>query len=326
MPQYDLPESDLLNYRSSSVVPDDLDAFWADTLHEARLLATTTTITPVDTGLRIIETSDVTFSGYGGHPIKAWYHRPAGVTEDLPVVVRFQGYGGGRGLSHRMGPWTMAGYACLEVDTRGQGSAWVPGDTPDPGSPGDAAAPGSMTRGILNPETYYYRRVFTDAVRATDIVRELPGVDGGRVAVGGVSQGGGISLAAASLGTDIVAVMADVPFLTDFPRAVSIGTTPPYTEIVGYLAAHCDHVEQVFQTLAYFDTSVLVQRASASALFSVALMDEVCPPSTVYAAYNAYAGPKQIRTYPFNNHEGGHAFQEQAQLAWLREQLPLSTL
>ena len=53
------------------------------------------------------------------------------------------------------------------------------------------------------------------------------------------------------------------------------------------------------------------------------LMDQVCPPSTVYAAYNAYAGPKEIRTYPFNDHEGGHAFQERAQLAWLGEHLPI---
>jgi cephalosporin-C deacetylase len=34
-------------------------------------------------------------------------------------------------------------------------------------------------------------------------------------------------------------------------------------------------------------------------------MDTICPPSTVYAAYNHYAGPKEIRAYTYNNHEGG---------------------
>jgi cephalosporin-C deacetylase len=63
--------------------------------------------------------------------------------------------------------------------------------------------------------------------------------------------------------------------------------------------------------------SVLARRARAAALFSVGLMDTVCPPSTVYAAYNAYAGPKQIRSYPFNDHEGGHAVHEAEQLRWL---------
>jgi len=52
----------------------------------------------------------------------------------------------------------------------------------------------------------------------------------------------------------------------------------------------------------------------------VALMDETCPPSTVYAAFNAYAGPKEIVSYPYNDHEGGEAFHKLRQAAWLAEQ------
>ena len=50
---------------------------------------------------------------------------------------------------------------------------------------------------------------------------------------------------------------------------------------------------------------------------AVALMDEVCPPSTVYGAFNAYAGEKVIVEYEFNNHEGGQGYQEREQMAWL---------
>ena len=35
----------------------------------------------------------------------------------------------------------------------------------------------------------------------------------------------------------------------------------------------------------------------------VGMMDDVCPPSTVFAAYNTYAGPKDIRVWPYNVHE-----------------------
>jgi cephalosporin-C deacetylase len=35
------------------------------------------------------------------------------------------------------------------------------------------------------------------------------------------------------------------------------------------------------------------------------MMDEISPPSTVYAAYNSYAGPKRIAEWEFNGHEGG---------------------
>ncbi|MFJ6677320.1 acetylxylan esterase [Actinosynnema sp. NPDC091369] len=45
-----------------------------------------------------------------------------------------------------------------------------------------------------------------------------------------------------------------------------------------------------FATLAYFDGVHFAQRATAPALFSVGLMDPIRPPSTVYAAFNHYAG------------------------------------
>ena len=64
------------------------------------------------------------------------------------------------------------------------------------------------------------------------------------------------------------------------------------------------------------------QRARAAGLFSVGLMDTICPPSTIFAAYNAFAGKdKTINEYGFNDHEGGGAFQERAQLRWLAERI-----
>jgi cephalosporin-C deacetylase len=62
---------------------------------------------------------------------------------------------------------------------------------------------------------------------------------------------------------------------------------------------------------------VLAERATAPALFSVALMDQTCPPSTVFAAYNAYGGPKELTVYEYNDHEGGEGFQRGRQLEWL---------
>jgi cephalosporin-C deacetylase len=205
------------------------------------------------------------------------------------------------------------------MDTRGQGSTWLPGDTPDPDATGGPAHPGFMTQGILDPATYYYRRVFTDAVRAVEAVRTFDFVDPGRVAVAGGSQGGAITLAVASLLPDIAAAMPDVPFLSDFRRAITLIDSDPYGEIVRYLKTHRDHVERVLTTLSYFDVAVLGRRATAPALFSVGLMDAICPPSTIYAAYNAYGGPKEIREYPYNDHEGGQGFHEVEKLRWLAE-------
>jgi cephalosporin-C deacetylase len=125
----------------------------------------------------------------------------------------------------------------------------------------------------------------------------------------------------AALVPDLAGAAPDVPFLCDFPRAITLIDSDPYGEIARYLKVHRDHVEIAARTLAYVDGAVLGRRASAPALFSVGLMDEICPPSTVYAAYNHYAGPKEIVEYPFNDHEGGGPFHEQAKLRWLAERL-----
>ena len=319
MPQYDLPLAELRTYAPALTAPADLDAFWDATLAEARRHPLAVTCTPVDSGLTVVDNFDVSFAGFGGTTIRAWLHVPVERPSPLPAVVEYIGYGGGRGLPHERVLYATAGYAHLLMDTRGQGSTWLPGDTSDPGVTGAPSHPGFMTQGILDPATYYYRRVFTDAVRAVEAVRTFDFVDPGRVAVAGGSQGGAITLAAASLLPDVAGAMPDVPFLSDFPRAITLIDSDPYGEIVRYLKTHRDHAERVLATLSYFDVAVLGRRATAPALFSVGLMDAICPPSTVYAAYNAYGGPKEIREYPYNDHEGGQGFHEVAKLRWLAE-------
>lgn len=328
MPLFDLPLPELRSYRPELDEPADFDAFWRRTLDEARSHDLALRVEPVETGLTLVEASDVTFAGFGGQPVRAWLTRPAGVRGPLPVVVEYLGYGGGRGLPLERLVWANAGYAHLVMDTRGQGSTWgAGGDTPDDHGSGGPALPGVMTRGMLDPEQHYYRRLFTDAVRAVDAARALPDVDPARVAVAGASQGGGITLAVAALVPDVVAAMPDVPFLCHFPRATTITAADPYGEVVRYLSVHRDHVDAAFRTLSYLDGVHFARRARADALFSVALMDVTCPPSTVYAAYNHYgttsgASPAtEIVEYPFNDHEGGGAHQLARQVRWLAPRL-----
>ncbi len=316
---FDLPLDQLRTYLPERDEPANFDAFWQQTLAEVRQVPLNPVYQPVDYGLATVEVFDVTFNGYGGQPIKGWLMLPRHRSGRLPCVVEYIGYGGGRGFPSDWLLWSSAGYAHLVMDTRGQGSAWLKGDTPDNDpTAGDPQYPGFMTRGILSPQTYYYRRVFADAVRAVETARSHPAIDATRIAAAGGSQGGGIALAVSGLVPDIQVVMPDVPFLCHYRRATEITDGYPYQEIARYLMIQRDKEQAAFATLAYFDGVNFATRARATALFSVGLMDNICPPSTVFAAYNHYAGPKDIRVWRYNQHEGGATYQTQEKLRFLR--------
>ncbi|MGX5697707.1 acetylxylan esterase [Agromyces soli] len=321
MPRFDLSPAELHEYRPTIAEPADFDEFWRRTLVESRAAARPARRHRVDSPLTLVEVYDVEFSGYAGDPVRGWFVVPAGASGPLPTVVEYNGYGGGRGLPHERLAWAAAGYAWAFMDTRGQGSGWgTGGGTPDPHGTGPSSS-GFMTRGVDDPAEYYYRRVFADAALFVDAVRGFDEVDEHRVAVTGGSQGGGIAIAAAGLCEGLVGVMPDVPFLCHFERAVGLTDADPYQEIVRYLAVHRDAVERTFATLSYFDGANFAARAAAPALYSVALMDPICPPSTVYAAANRHLGGAQVIEYPFNEHEGGQGVHWQRQASWLAARL-----
>ncbi|MFF7733454.1 acetylxylan esterase [Streptomyces sp. NPDC007984] len=354
MPAFDLPLTELERHRPDIEEPGDFDAFWRDTLEAAGGPDPLVSVRPVETGLRLTRTWDVTFRGFGGDPVRGWFSRPAGVgwgggsrvevgggsrvevgrgsrvevggdeRELLPAVVEFAGYGRGRGLPHERLTWVNAGYAHLLMDNRGQGDQYgCGGDTPDPHATAPGG-PGPAVRGLLAAEEYHYRRLIADAVRAVAAVRALPGVDPARTVAVGNSQGGGLALAVAGLVPDLAAVLVTAPLLCGIRRALDLTDAGPYGEIAAYLAVHRGAETAAHRTLSYVEGISFARRAQAPAHFGVGLRDTVCPPSGVYAAFNRYAeltgtAPrKEIHAYPFNGHEGGEAVQVGRQLGWLR--------
>ncbi len=317
MPQFDLSLDALRAYDPARSVPADFDAFWQETLDASRHAAGEPAFARVETPLRTITTDDVTFGGYLGQPIRAWLQAPAGAAHPLPTIVEYVGYGGGRGLPSEWLLWASAGYAHFVMDTRGQGGTWRAGDTGDPEPVATGPAhPGVMTRGILDPATYYYRRLIADAILAVDAARAHPLVDPGRVVVAGGSQGGALALAAAAFARP-AAALVDVPFLCHPRRALEVTDAAPYGEVKQFLRVHRDATERVFRTLEYVDGRSFAARATAPALFAVGLEDEITPPSTVFAAYNAYGGPKDIRVWPYNGHDAGSQRHELEKFAFL---------
>ena len=324
MPWFDLPLAELRTYRTATEEPPGLDEWWRSQLGQARSLAEAPTVTRYEpAGYGPAEVYDVTFSGARGDRIRAWYIRPPAGRADspAPVVVKFIGYGGGRGLpaDHMLLP--AVGYPVFVMDSRGQGGRWTVGATGD--EPGEGPSYSSvMTRGLDSPEGYYFTRLFTDAVRAVETAAELAGPGQPGIAVTGMSQGGGLALATAGLLGDAVAVChADVPFLCDIQRGVTTAPDMPYTEVAEFLAQQVDYEATALNTLRYVDCALLARRITAQCLLSAGLMDTICPPSTVFAAYNEITAGKDIAVFSFGVHAVPPAHLER-QLRHLRTHLP----
>jgi cephalosporin-C deacetylase len=322
MPSIDRPLDELRTYRPPLTVEPDFEEFWATTLAAARAREVSPTLARVDYPIPEVRAYDVTFAGFRGAPIRAWYLLPTGAPDTgLPALVHYHGYSGSRGFIHEHLFWVLQGFAVLAVDTRGQG-----GDTGDPRGYDGGSMAGWMTQGLLDPNDYYYRAAYTDCVRALDFLATRDEIDFHRVAVTGGSQGGGLSLAVAGLDDRPAVLMADVPFLCHFARAIEISANGPYLELQRYLAKYPPHVETALRTLSYFDGMNLAPRVQARTLFSVAGWDDICPPSTVFAAYNHIPAPKEIRVYPYNGHEGGGGYHVTEKIRFVRQALGMDVI
>src|SRR5258706_4749331 len=110
MSLFDMPLDQLETYRPSRTEPEDFEAFWESTLAESRKFPLETRFEPVSANLKLVEVFDVTYSGFGGQPIKGWFILPKQRTDPLPVVVEYIGYGGGGGPPSALRPWGNAAF------------------------------------------------------------------------------------------------------------------------------------------------------------------------------------------------------------------------
>jgi cephalosporin-C deacetylase len=296
MALFDMPLDELRRYAPPLTRQDDFEAFWSDTLAAANDQPLDARFEPLETAYRSARFYRASYAGWGGAPINGIYAAPEG-NGPFPAIALYHGYSWHRPDAWELLSWVSQGYAVLATDVRGQG-----------GESGDAAgypgghAPGFMTMGVGDPQHYYYRGVYVDTARAVEVLAARPEVDAARIGATGGSQGGALTLVAAALNGRVRAAVAEIPFLCHFRRATTLVDTSPYREIPEYFRRTGADVEQTYRTLSYFDCMNLAARIGAATLVTCGLMDDICPPSTVFAAYNQIEAPKEIFVSHFGTH------------------------
>lgn len=313
MPALDKPLAELREYYGISPRPSDFDEYWKaalaelDSVDPAPKLERTKEISP-----RNAEAFDLWFTGVGGARIYAKYVRPKNVSQSLPAVLEFHGYSGNSGDWQSKLSFASEGLAIAALDVRGQG-----GRSEDVGGVKGNTLYGHFIRGLdEGPEKLLFRSIFLDTVQMARAVASFEEIDGERLGTTGGSQGGALSLACAALEPRIKRCVSVFPFLSDYRRVWEMDLAKDaYSELKNHFRSFDplhEREDEIFTRLGYIDVKNLAPRIKANVLMAVTLMDNICPPSTQFAAFNNISGEKEAVVFPDYGHEGLPGFSDRA--------------
>ena len=274
--------------------PSDLKDFWDSAIKELAEIPLNSTIVeiPEKSGekrkiyfCQYLSLENDTVCGYLALPVKEGKY---------PVIIYYNGYNGK--------PW--------DIDPDGmpewiEFQHWVRGQGPNkPYNRYDEYA----LYNLENPNKYYYRGGYMDALRTIDFIESLPQTDTDKIFAEGGSQGGAFTFAAAALDPKkrLKGIAPYIPFMSDFPdyfeivhwpgdmikeKAKDLGLTP----------------DELYRNLSYFDIKNLTPWITVPVLMGVGLQDPTCPPHTNFAGYNNVKAEKEYIIYPNCGHTVDYA-------------------
>ena len=305
MPILDMPLEKLYQFEGRNERPHDIDAYWDKALAEMEALGTGCELIKSEFQVPGAECYDMWFTGVGGARIHCKFMKPAHIEGKAPAVCFYHGYSGDCGsFSSKLG-YVAAGFVVASMDCRGQG-----GLSEDVGGVIGNTYRGQIIRGLMDkdPKKLLFRSIYLDAAQMARIVMAMDFVDETRVGATGGSQGGGLTLACAALTPNLNRAAPQMPFLCDYRRVWEMDLDlDAYVELREYFR-HYDplheHESEIFTRLGYIDNQHMAHRINAEIMMGTGLLDNICPPSTQFAAYNKITAKKQVVIYPDFKHEG----------------------
>ncbi|MBT3271839.1 MAG: prolyl oligopeptidase family serine peptidase [Spirochaetales bacterium] len=303
MPLIDMPIEELKTYQGISPKPDDFDTYWTQAIQEMESVDPAIELRKSSFETPFAECYDLFFTGVRNARIHALYIKPNKSTAGHPAVVQFHGYTGRAGDWLDKLPYAAAGFGVFALDCRGQG-----GLSEDTGGSKGNTHNGHIIRGLDDsPENLLFRQIFLDTAELTRIAMTMDEVDETKVGIMGGSQGGALTVACSSLVPEVNRLAPVFPFLSDYRRVWEMDLAKrAYKELADYFRMfdpRHEREEEIFNTLGYIDIKNLADRIKGEVFWGIGLMDEVCPPSTQFAAYNKIQSNKKMVFYPDFGHE-----------------------
>ncbi len=274
-------------------VPDDFDSFWDERKAELAFIPQQPVMEKIASSDAAIEIYDVKVRCIG-MPVSGYYARAVDAEAGkCPAILFMQGAGVSSAGTSRITEYAKLGFIAFEINAHG-----LPNGR-------EKAFYEELNTGRLfnyrhwgkeSPYTSYFTGMFLRVFRALEFLKSQPQWDGKILVVYGSSQGGAQALAAAGLDGDVNIVMTGVPAMCDHSGKVNGWPRMVLMEKDG------NYNKQVSESTRYIDCVNFARRTKAYGIFTVGFIDDVCRPTSVYAAYNSYGGEKQIINEPLMLH------------------------
>lgn len=283
--------------KPSLPVPADFDSFWSAQKQKLAKVPVNPRLSPATSPQAGVECFDLQADCVGA-PVSGYFARPAGAkAKSLPIILTVHGAGVRSSSLNGAANWARQGFLALDSNAHG-----IPNGKPDEFY--TELANGDLKeyrhRGRESRETVYFLGMFLRLVRALDFLTAQPEWDGHTVIVHGSSQGGAQSIVAAGLDARVTFLAAGVPAMCDH-TGVAAGRVNGWPKLVPN-GPDGRPDSNVLEAARYYDAMNFASRTKAAAILTVGFIDTTCPPTSVYAAYNALTGAKEIFNDPPSTH------------------------
>ncbi|MBI2950181.1 MAG: acetylxylan esterase [Verrucomicrobia bacterium] len=288
---------DPLQIKPSLPVPADFDAFWAAQKRKLAGAPVNPRLTPVSSPQSGLDCFDLQADSIGA-PVSGYFAKPAGAApKSLPIILTVHGAGVRSSSLSGAAGWAKQGFLALDINAHG-----IPNGKSNEfyTSLASGELRGYPARGRESRETVYFLGMYLRLVRALDFLTAQPEWDGRTVVVHGSSQGGAQSIVAAGLDSRVTFFAAGVPAMCDH-TGVAVGRVNGWPKLVPN-GPDGKPDANVLEAARYYDAMNFATRTQAAGILTVGFIDTTCPPTSVYAAYNALTGPKEIFNDPPSTH------------------------
>jgi len=288
---------DPLRIAPSLPVPEDFDAFWSAQKKKLAAVPVNPKLTPVKSPQRDVECFDLQADCMGA-PVSGYLAKPVDAKpRTLPIILTVHGAGVRSSSLGGAAEWARRGFLALDINAHG-----IPNGQPDQfySDLANGALKDYRAQGRESRETVYFLGMFLRLVRAIDFLTEQPAWDGRTLVVHGSSQGGAQSIVAAGLDPRVTFFAAGVPAMCDHTGG-AVGRISGWPKLVPNGPDGKPDVK-VLEAARYYDAVNFATRTKAAGIVTVGFIDPTCPPTSVYAAYNALPGGKEIFNDPPSTH------------------------